>query len=267
MPLPIAGAILGSAGIGAVASIFSGGQQRRASQAAVEAQLQGTRESIAAQREAADRAFGIFTEQSQAARDQLQPLVDLGVRNIQRAEDFLDPNSELSQQERSVFQRNLANTLSARGLTASGTELAGLAEFDVGLGGQRRNLALNLASLGSGAIQQGAGITQGVGQAGMNIFSNLGQGTAQAFQAGGAAQAQGALQQGQINAQTIAGLNNAFQTAAGGLIGLNQQQQAAATTQARFDQLFGSLSRGPSQDQIISSKNRSLADSGGLFIG
>lgn len=260
--MPAGGAVIaGGAAIGGVGSYFGGKQQANAVENASDTQLQMSRESIAAQQELAQKAFDIFgsesdkargflTQQNNLARQDLAPLREMGLANLRMARSFASPNSDLSNQERAAFGKTLANTLSARGLTASGSEISGLSDFELGLAGQRRNIALGLAGQGAGAVDafanlrnslgQGlAGISQGVGQAGASLFGNLGQNIGSTLSQTGSNLGNLQIAQGQAQAQGLSGISNAFQT---GLLGYSQygmQQQALEQQQNQFNTIFG----------------------------
>lgn len=256
----------GAAVVGAGVSYANSRSQSGAAKNAAEAQLQATRESIAAQREQANKAFDIYrnearksrndlTKYNAQARADLEPLRQMGLENLRTAQGFTDPNSALANQERAAFGRTLQNNLSARGLTGSSTELSGLTDFEMQLARERRNLALNLAGAGANSIQsmsqlssglgQGlAGISQGVGQAGSSIFGSLGGNLGSTFSQAGANQGNLMIAQAQANAQGLAGINNAFQTGLGGILQYNQQQNAANTANAQYQQLLSTLGGG-----------------------
>lgn len=272
--MPAAVAIGGGAVVGGLGSFFGGKSQADASRDAASYALQGTRESIAAQREQAKRAFEVYqseaaksrkylTQQAAIARRDLAPLRKIGLQNLQIAQDYTDPNSALAQQERDAFGETLARNLSARGLTASGTEIAGLSDFETSLARERRNLALNLAGVGAGSLnslsqlesnlgQNLAGISSGVGSTGAQLFGNLGANIGNALSQGGLYQGQSLIAQAQANAQGLAGLSNAFQTGAYGLASLYQNRAAQAQQNAQFNQLFGALRSGGSIGPQIS---------------
>jgi hypothetical protein len=233
----IASAIGGGAVVGGIASYLGGKTQANASMNAAEAQLQAAREAIAAQQQGADKAWDIYLSQANLARKDLEPLRKLGLQNLLMAQGYTDPNSKYSQQERAVFGRTLTNNLSARGLTASGTEMAGLSDFEVQLARERRNLVLGLAGQGANTLQSLSNINTGVGQIGTNIYNNLGQSASSTLFNSGNQQAQGILGAGAANAQGLIGIGNAFQT---GLAGYGQYQQNQALMQ-QSNQQYNSL--------------------------
>lgn len=235
-------AIGGGMVVGGISSYLSSKSQSGAAGNAAEAQLMAAREAIAAQQKGADKAWAIYLSQAAQARKDLEPLRKIGLQNLQMAQGYTDPNSKYSQQERSVYGRVLASNLSSRGLTASGTEIAGLGDFETQLARERRNLVLGLAGQGANTLQSLSNINTGVGQIGMNLYSNLGQGVGSTLYNSGNQQAQGILGAGAAQAQGMIGVGNAFQ---GGLAGLgNYYQNQALMTQSnnQYDSLMNLLS-------------------------
>jgi hypothetical protein len=240
--MPPAAAIGGAVAIGGIASYLGGRAQAGAARSAAEVQLQAAREAIAAQQQGADKAWSIYQSQASQARKDLAPLKAIGLANLKMAQGYTDPNSKYSQQERGVYGRVLASNLSARGLTASGTEIAGLGDFETQLARERRNLVLGLAGQGANTLQSLSNINTGMGQTGMNLYSNLGQGVASTLYNSGNQQAQGIIGAGAANAQGMIGVGNAFQ---GGLAGLgNYYQNQAMMTQSnnQYNSLMSLLS-------------------------
>lgn len=253
-------ATIGAAVVGGGGQIASSIIQSRAAGKAADKSLQAAREAIAAQERGAERGFDIFQQEADRARGfvreqnalatkELEPFRELGLRNLERVEGFLDPNSEANQADRDVFTKAQGRLLAARGLSGSGNELAGLAEFITGQGANRRNLAKGLLGIGQGASQGIAGlqsslgtnlanISSGLGQTGAGIFSNLGQGQAGALQAGTQQANLANIAQGQARAQGVAGVSNAFQTGLAGLSDVFERRRQ----EKRFDDLFDRLS-------------------------
>lgn len=217
--------------IGGTGSYFAGEAQKEAIQRASDLQLKYGRQAIKAQRAGADKAFDIFQRETERSRDflrqyntqaqkQLAPFQKIGLENLQRANELTDPNSAQSEAERQAFQRVLTQNLAARGLTGSGTEIAGLTDFEVGLGQQRRQLAFGLANLGGGIASQSAGmfsnlggglaqLTSGFGSGAANIFAQRGANTASILSGMGSNLSNLQIAQGQAQAQQIAGITNA----------------------------------------------------------
>lgn len=246
----VAAAVVGGGALAAGGALGAAAIGSGAAGDAAQAQLTGTRESIAAQERLANKAFDIFKGQAAIGRGdfqrqfdlamkELQPLRDLGLANLQKASGFTDPNSPEAQAERAAFQRTLAQNLSARGLTGSGAEIAGLSDFELGLARERRNLTLGLAGQGANTLQQIgglrfnlgqglAGLSQGLGQGALGLFGNLGQNVGGTIQQGAANIGNLQIAQGQAMAQGLLGAGNAFQSTIQGLGQLNmfnQQQQ------------------------------------------
>lgn len=260
--MPVTGTAIGaSAAIGGLSSFFGGKAAADASTEAARLQAQVAREAIAAQRASTREGFGVFATEASKAREflraqtelasrELAPLKEIGLINLRRASGFADPNSSESQSERDAFQRVLSRNLSARGLTASGTEIAGLSDFELGLARERRNIALGLAGQGANALsslsnlQQGLGqglaqISQNLGSQGASLFSTLGGNIGQTLMASGQAQGNLLAQAGQQRAQGLIGVGNAFQTGILGLGQLYSQQNALAQQNALMNRLFG----------------------------
>lgn len=211
--------------VGGVASYLGSKSQANSAQSAAEIQLQMSQEAIAAQTELANQAFGIYQTQSDKAAALLKPFADVGLQS-------LDPNSAYSKQESAAYQRVLAANLSARGLTASGTEIAGLSDFALGRAGQRQNI-------GYGGAQGLAGVYQGLGQGGLNTYGALGQSIGSTMFNTGQSQAGFQLAQGQAQAQGLAGINNSLQAGASSYMNYNQSQQALQQQQNQFNSIFG----------------------------
>jgi hypothetical protein len=261
---PFSATLLGVGAIGGgAASYFGAREQAGAARDAAAAQLQAARESIAAQERGADKGFDIFSkeaanarkflsQQTSLARQDIAPFRDIGLANLQGLSSFAnDPNSPQAQAERDAFQKVLARNLSARGLTASGTEIAGLGDFELGLGRERRgiqqglagigtNAAQNLASLRQGLGQGLAGISSQLGQSGMSLYGGLGQGIGNALQQGAAGFGNSTLAAGQASAQGLIGIGNAFQGGLAGLAGLRNSQMQ----QQQFNSLLSVLGGG-----------------------
>ncbi len=225
----VAVAIGGAAVAGGVTSYISGKQQANATQNASEIQLQMSREAIAAQEKYANKAFGIYQTQADKAAALLKPFADISLQS-------LDPNSAYSQQESAAYQRVLAANLSARGLTASGTEIAGLSDFALGRAGQRQNIAF-------GGLQGLAGTYQGVGQAGLGTYGNLGQNVGSTLFNTGSQQAGYSLAAGQAQAQGLVGIGNAFQTGLAGYGQYQQNQQQMNQNNTQFNSLLALLNK------------------------
>lgn len=233
---------------------------------AADAQLQAARESIAFQKEYADKGFDVFSREAERARTFLRenyalaqktlaPLQKLGLKNLQMASGFADPNSQWSQMERDVHARNLERNLAARGLTASGTEIAGLGDFEIGLARERRNIALGLAGVGANTLQTMAGLqtnlgqglaatSTNLGQTGASLYGNAGAGIGQTLQSGAAAYGNAQIAGANALSQGIIGVGNAFQA---GLAGLGQYgafQQNQAMNQQQLNSILAALGGG-----------------------
>lgn len=240
-------ALLAGAGIAAAGSVGSSLIGSEAAGDASNAQLQATLASLQQQRELTQKGFDIFRQQSaqamnfvreqnRLARRDLQPLRTMALADLRRAEGYAKPNSAQSEAERKAFSRTLNNALSAQGLLASGTQIAGLSDFELGLARERRNIALGLAGQGANTLRsladlragqgsQLAGIASNLGQTGGALYANLGQNIGNTLQTSGNNLASLALAQGQNAAQGLVGVGNAAQGALSGFLQMNQQQQ------------------------------------------
>lgn len=263
MPAGGAAIVGGSALLGGVMGGKGGKKQADAAETAARLQLQATRDSIAAQTKAASQGYKVFskeaanarkylTQQSNLARKDLLPLRDIGLQSLQTAQSYLDPNNPIYQQEQNAFSKTLAQNLSARGLTGSGAEIAGLSDFVLGQGQQRRSLALGLAGQGANTLNtlsglrtqlgQGlAGISSNMGQSGLSLYGNLGQGIGSTLSQGGANLAQLQIAQGNAQAQSLAAYNNSLQTAGSGIGSLYYQDYARKQNQAYYQPYLSSL--------------------------
>lgn len=260
----VATAVAGSAIIGGTTSYLAGRSQAGATRSAAEMQLQAARESIAAQQKYADKGFDIYRSENALARKDLEPFRKVGLESLKIAQGFTDPNSPLAQQERDAFGSTLTNTLSARGLTASGTEISGLSDFELGLARERRNLALGLAGQGANTLESLSALHTGLGSTGASIYGNLGSGIGQSLLASGNNQANLLLAGNQASTQGFIGASNAFQTGLLGLGQLSQNRSAQANQNAQFSQIMSLYGGGGggSQPGLLS-----LPNSGGLYPG
>lgn len=247
MPWMIPVAIGASAAAGAAGSASAGKKGAGAAEASAQMQLQGTRESIAAQQRMANQGYGVFereagrardylTQQTELARQELAPLKEIGLSSLKQAQGFTDPNSPEAEAERGAYQKVLARNLSARGLTASGTEMAGLSDFELGLARERRNMSLGLAGVGANTLQslsglesglgQGlAGISTNLGQSAMGLYGGMGQNMGNTLMQGAAGAGNSIMAAGQARAQGMLGMSNAFQGLGSNLLSYNLYQQ------------------------------------------
>lgn len=219
MAIGTGAALLGGAAIAGVGSAISNRQQRRAQQAAQRAQQAGSQD-----------ALEFLRQQNAQAQAQLQPFQQFGLGNLQQLQALADPNSEQSEAQRADFQRRIAKTLAARGLTASGADIAATRDFELGLSGQRNQTLGNLANVGLGAANSLANLQNQLGTNQANIASGLGN-----------ANAQNAIALGQINARTTGAFANNINNTLSGLANLNDRRQQQALQAEQYQQLLGSL--------------------------
>ena len=261
--MPLGGGIAIGAGavLGGIGSFFGGKSGANAAETAAAYQYQATQDAIKAQQEGAAKGYSVLTaeaerarrfleKQTALARQELAPFREVGLSALQQASGFTDPNSAQTQAERDAFQRNLAKQLSARGLTASGTEIGGLKDFELGLARERRNIALGLAGVGANTLQQSAALESGLGsglasiyqnlgQTGGSLFSNLGQNIGNTTLQGANQFNQLQLAATQARTQGLAGLLNSLQTGILGGANLYQGAQNQAFQQGLLNNLFG----------------------------
>lgn len=243
--MPAAGALISAGGIaaGGAGSFFGGKEQSKSARKASSDQLQAAREAIAAQREGADKAAEVFREQNREARDFLEqsferarqdvaPFRDIQLEALNRANALADPNSSATNAQRNFATKQVQRQLASQGLLRSGRQAGVLADVEQNFAEQQFNRANQLANLGAAQqlgnldVQLGAALAQnaaGLGQNLGSLFGNLGSNIGNVIQTGAAGAAQATLQAGQARAQTLAGINNAFQ--AGGANFLAYQNQ------------------------------------------
>lgn len=256
-------AILAGGALAAGGSLAAGYLGSKGASSAANKQLQGTQDSIAAQERLANKGFGILQSESERARQfmeqqnnlaraDLEPLRALGLASLQRASGYADPNSAETQAERAAYQKVLAQNLSARGLTGSGTEIAGLSDFELGLARERRNIGLGLAGMGSNTLQSLAnlrgslgqsvgGIYSNLGAQGAGLFGNLGQGIGSTLTNSGNALANLQMAKTQALMGGFTGVGNAAQSTLLGLGQLNAQQENRAYQDQQLKMILGSL--------------------------
>lgn len=218
-------AILAGAGIAAGASALGGVMGANAASDAADAQASLAREGFGVYRSEAERSRQFLERQNALAMAELKPFKDIGLQALGQAQQYLDPNSPMVQQERAQYQKTLAQNLSARGLTASGTEIAGLTDFELGQGQQRRSLVQGLAGLGAGFSQSASGLQAQLGQGLAGLYSNLGQAGASIYGALGQGAANSIMAGNQAMTQGLVGVGNAAQGALLGFANANQAQQ------------------------------------------
>jgi hypothetical protein len=218
-------AILGSAVLGAGASMLGSSNAAEAQQAAAAqsaaAQREAADKSIAAQREMFDigRAdLAPYREGGTTAQNQLMTLLGIGGDKTAQgygrcAKDFgmsdftTDPGYQFRLEQ---GMKALNASAAAKGMGQSGANIKGATEYGQNLGSQEYQNAFNryqtnrtaqlapLQSLYAGGQAAAAGSAAQAGTLGANLgqtYTGLGQGLAQAAVAGGNAQASGYLNQ------------------------------------------------------------------------
>jgi hypothetical protein len=226
---PLAIALGGSALLGAGTSVASSIIGADAAGNAANAQLQGTRESIAAQKEAAAKAEGFLREQSGIARQDLEPFRQSQLAALGQANALTDPNNPVYSAERSQMTQAVQRQLAAQGLLRSKKQVDLLGNLELGIEQQRIGQINALA--GNGAAQAQAGISQNLGGGLAGLQGQLGQQLGSSFQQLGQIQGQNALAQGQALSQGLVGVGNAIQGGVGSIIGYNNQQSQLALLQ------------------------------------
>ncbi|MCB0423058.1 MAG: hypothetical protein KDD13_00325 [Mangrovimonas sp.] len=171
------------------------------------------------------------------------------MESLRRASALTDPDSPEANAERAILARQLEQNLAARGLTGSGTELAGITDNEVKLTRERNNLLLGLAgqgantlqslsSLQSGLGQNLAGISQGLGSAATSLFGNLGASSAGTLLSGATNAANLRMAGDNAATQGWIGVGNAAQGTAQNLLSLARQRQL--TTQGNYSPFINS---------------------------
>lgn len=215
--------------VGALASagstLAASSAQGDAADRATEAQLQATRESIAAQKEQNARAEALLREFAGQAREDLAPIREAQQRAITGLEGLTDPNSEIYGQQRDQATQAIQRQLAAQGLLRSGQQGNQLQNLELGLAQQRANILGSLA--GTGATQATAGISSQLGGGLAGLAQGLGQQIGSSFQQQGQLNANNFIAQGNNTANTIGGIAGAFNGALGGISSAYAGQQQA----------------------------------------
>ena len=177
---------------------------------ATNAQVQANRESIAFQREQAEKAAAL-----------LEPFRQVQLGAVGQIQQLTTPGSDLENQQRRVATQAMQRELASQGLLRSGAQARGLGNLELGLAEQRYSRLNQLAGLG--AAQGQAGIYQGLGQGIGNSLMQQGQ-----------IQAQGALAQGQASAGMFSGVGNVIQGTLGNLVADRRYRDELAFLNKRF---------------------------------
>lgn len=201
--MPVAAAVVGSAVVGGV---MSGRAQKKAANAAANAQIESSEMGVEEQR-----------RQFDAVQKLLKPYADAGLSGLSGQQDLLGINGTAAQQaaigninnsaEMQTYLQQGENAIlqnsSATGGLRGGNTQAALAQFRPQLLNQLINQRYqNLA----GMTSLGQNAAAGTGNAGMQAASNI----SNLYQQSGAAQAGAALASGQANANMWNGLTGAI---------------------------------------------------------
>jgi len=249
----VAGAIVGSAVIGGVASSSAAGTQAAASSDAAASQLQATRESIAAQEKAFERQIGLqepFRKAGISAQNELLDL--LGLSENKGAKDYgtlarAFTGQDLYKDPGYAFRLNegvkaLDRSAAARGGLLGGNQLRGVTQFGQDYGSQEYTNAFNRFQAEKQARLNPLQSLLGVGQTSSNTLTNaagdLGSGSAAALMAGGNATAGNLINQGNIRATGYMGTANALSGALGQGVNYYTGLQAQRQQQANFERMF-----------------------------
>jgi AraC-like DNA-binding protein len=235
---PLSIGIVGAGVVGAGSSLAGSIIGGNAAGDAAAAGLQGTRESIAAQREQSDKAIKALQDQSSIARQDLEPFRQAQVSALGQLQAYADPNSAYFQTQRKQATEAIQRQLAAQGLLRSKNQVDLLSNLETGL--QQNQLGVLGGIAGNGAAQSLAGLAQQLGVGSAGIYGGLGQQLGSSFQAGGQIAGQARLGQAQATVGGINGLNNAFQGTLGNFLAAQVQQGQLAQLKA----LLGGSSAG-----------------------
>jgi hypothetical protein len=249
-----AGAVLGSAVIGANAAGNAADTQAAAAGDAAAAQLQGTRESIAAQERAFNRQVALqepFREAGMKGQNELMRL--LGLSGDVNAKDYGTLSKQFTGQDMYkdpgyAFRLNegikaLDRSAAARGGLLSGNQLRGVTQFGQDYATNEYQNAFNRYQAERAArlnpLQSLAGQAQSTANTLTNAAGNLGSSEAAALMAGGNAAAAGLIGAGNARASGYMGTANAITGAIGQGVNYYTGQQALQNQQNQFNQLMG----------------------------
>lgn len=215
MSVGTAGAIgLGVAGVGTFASSVIGAN---AQEEAAQQGLQGQREAIQAQKEAAARAEAFLREQAGIARQDLQPLRESQLNAVRGLEGLAQAGNPFEEQQRQRATEAIQRQLAAQGLLRSKNQVDLLSNLELDLATQAYNQRAGILSglAGLGAVQGQAGISQNLGAGLAGIQGGLGQQLGSSFQNMATIQAGGTMGKAQAITGGLSGLNNLIQTGLG----------------------------------------------------
>lgn len=204
----IGAGVASAAGSVAGAAIGSGAASDAAS-----AQVLANRESIAAQKEMTQKALDFYGKQYSQARQDLEPFREAQISALRDLQGFTDANSEFYQNERQQATEAIQRQLAAQGLLRSRKQVDLLSGLESDLTRSRLNVLGSLA--GNNAAQQASTLAQTYGSVGAQSLATLGQNIGSSFQNMGQAQANAALQQGQLWSGAVQGVGNTLSGLAG----------------------------------------------------
>jgi hypothetical protein len=236
----IAAATIGSAVIGSMSSSSAANTQAAASGDAAAAQLQGTRESIAAQEKAFERQVELQKPFREAGLKGQNELLDLlGLSDNTKAAGYGSLSQPFTGQDMYkdpgyAFRLNegvkaLDRSAAARGGLLGGNQLRGVTQFGQDYGSQEYQNAFNRYQAERTArlnpLQSLAGQAQSSANTLGNAAGDLGSGSAAALMAGGNAAANGLIGAGNARASGYMGTANAISNALGQGVNYYSQQQ------------------------------------------
>lgn len=200
----VAAATIGAGALGAGGAVAGGLAAKSGAKDAAEAQLIANRESIAFQKEQADRAAAL-----------LEPFRQAQLRAVGNLESLSKVGSPLEVQQREAATQAIQRQLASQGLLRSG-----------GQGNALQTLELGLAEQRAGRLSQLAGLGGAQGQAG--IYSGLGQQVGQGLAQQGQINAQNSMMQAQGLSSIFSGVNNSIQGTLGNLLANQRYQEQMA---------------------------------------
>lgn len=255
----VAGATVLSAVIGSNAASSAADAQSAASANAAAAELQGTRESIAAQERAFERQVELQKPFREAGIRSQNELLDLlGLSGNTGAKDYgtlarAFTGEDMYKDPGYAFRLNegvkaLDRSAAARGGLMGGNQLRGVTEFGQNLGSQEYMNAFNRFQAEKQARLNPLQSLLGAGQTATNTLTgaagDLGSGSAAALRAGGSAAAGNYINQGNIRATGYMGTANALSGAIGQGVNYYTNKQAQDRQQANFNRMMGQYGGG-----------------------
>lgn len=215
--------ILIGAGVGAIGSVGGALIQGGAARSAADAQLQGQKDAIEAQKQQAARAEAFLREQAAQSRADLQPFRDSQLNAINQLQGLADPNSATAQAQRAQATQAIQRQLAAQGLLRSSKQGSQLSEVELGLALQRNQILSGLA--GTGAGQAYAGVSSNLGTNLADVAGGLGNQLGSSFQNIGTINANLAQNTGNAITGALSGVNNAIQGGIGQYLNFDLQRK------------------------------------------